>query len=68
MATKMGGFPQNSQSHLENIKGTSSQIPVGLETTVVGGQGFSWPPLSLCSGEGGVGELDPPGTGARGPV
>ena len=27
MATKVGGFPSNSQSHLENISTTGSQIP-----------------------------------------
>lgn len=27
MATKVGGFPSNSQSHLENISATGSQIP-----------------------------------------
>lgn len=27
MATKEGGFPSNSQSHLENISSTGSQIP-----------------------------------------
>lgn len=27
MATKVGGFPSNGRTHLENIKATSSQIP-----------------------------------------
>lgn len=39
MATKVGGFPSNSQSHLENIKATGSQIPshFGNNCSKIGG-------------------------------